>query len=55
MKESIKADQIAKEIGKLFLEVFSLTKGLKKFVGQRGKDAVHKEIKQLHDRTCLNR
>ena len=35
-----------------FAETHSLKKGLKKF-GEKGHDAAHKEMKQLHDRVCF--
>ena len=34
------------------METFSLKQGIKKFE-QRGKDAVFKEMKQLHQRICF--
>jgi hypothetical protein len=36
----------------MFIQTYSLNKGLKKF-GQKGKDAVMKEMKQLHKRTVF--
>ena len=38
--------------GTLFLETYSLNKGLKKF-GEEGKKAAMKEMQQLHDRVCF--
>jgi hypothetical protein len=35
-----------------FIQTYSLNKGLKKF-GDRGKEAAHKEMKQLHDRVVF--
>ena len=37
-----------------FLQTYSLNKGIKKF-GTKGKQAAHKEMKQLHDRTRNNK
>ena len=42
----------AEETGKSFLETYNLRKGIQKF-GERGREAAHKEMKQLHDRVCF--
>ena len=42
----------AYETGEQFLIQYSLKKGLKMF-GDKGHEAAHKEIKQLHDRVCF--
>eukprot|EP00978_Attheya_sp_CCMP212_P016782 scaffold44262_cov52-Attheya_sp.AAC.4 len=39
-------------MNKQFLQTFSLNRGIREF-GTNGKDAAHKEMKQLHDRTVF--